>query len=45
MTRIPHQHRGPDPKHTRITLAVITGIVAGATRTLTNWLLNRLTGN
>ncbi|MEV7630283.1 hypothetical protein [Actinoplanes sp. NPDC089786] len=43
MTRSP-QHPS-DPKPRRITLAVITGIVAGATRALTNWLLDHLTDN
>ena len=43
MTRTPHPHR--DLQRTRITLAVLTGIVAGATRALAHWLLDHLTGN
>ena len=45
MTRTPYQHRDPDPQRARITLAVITSILAGATRALTQWLLNQLTAN
>jgi len=37
-----HPH-GPEQRRTRITLAVVTGIFAGATRALTSWLLDHLT--
>ena len=43
MTRSPQHPSGPEPRRTRITLAVITGVVAGATRALTAWLLDHLT--
>jgi hypothetical protein len=43
MTRPPQQHRNAEPCRTQITLAVITGILAGATRALTDWLLDHLT--
>ena len=43
MTRPPKHPRSTEPRRTRITLAVITGIIAGATRALTSWLLDHLT--
>jgi hypothetical protein len=43
MTRFPQQDHDPDPRRARITLAVITGILAGAARALASWLLDRLT--
>lgn len=43
MTRSSQQPRDPEPYRTRITLAVITGILAGITRALTSWLLDHLT--
>jgi hypothetical protein len=43
MTRAPQHPTDPEPRRTRITLAVITGVVAGATRALTSWLLDHLT--
>jgi hypothetical protein len=43
MTRTPQQPRDPEPYRTRITLAVITGILAGTTRALTSWLIDHLT--
>ena len=38
----PHGH-GSDERRTRITLAVITGLVAGVTRAAASWLLDHLT--
>ncbi|MER6787956.1 hypothetical protein ABT330_25620 [Streptomyces sp. NPDC000658] len=38
------QYRGPDERRTRITRAVITGLLAGIVRALTGWLLEHLTG-
>jgi hypothetical protein len=38
----PHPDR-PDDRRTRIALAAITGLIAGTTRALVDWLLNRLT--
>jgi hypothetical protein len=43
MTRSPQQPRDPEPYRTRITLAVITGILGGTTRALTSWLIDHLT--
>ena len=44
MTRSPQYPSDPEPRRTRrITLAVITAIIAGATRALTHWLINHLT--
>lgn len=43
MTRHQRHPRDPDERRTRITLAVITGLIAGATRALTGWLLEHLT--
>jgi hypothetical protein len=43
MTRTPRHPCDPEPRRTRITLAVITGILAGVTRALTGWLLDHLT--
>jgi hypothetical protein len=43
MARSPQHPHGPEQRRTRITLAVITGIIAGATRSLTSWLLDYLT--
>jgi hypothetical protein len=46
MTRSPQYPHDPKQRRTRITLAVITGVLAGATRALTGWLLDHLpTGN
>ncbi|MEU5940966.1 hypothetical protein ABZ807_17635 [Micromonospora sp. NPDC047548] len=42
MTRSPQHPHGPQPRRIRITLAVITGVLAGATRALTGWLLDHL---
>ncbi|MFI0797019.1 hypothetical protein ACH4OY_30705 [Micromonospora rubida] len=42
MTRSPQHPHGPQPRRTQITLAVITGVLAGATRALTGWLLDHL---
>jgi hypothetical protein len=36
-----HPH-GPEQRRTRITLAVITSVLAGITRALTSWLLDHL---
>ena len=44
MTRHPQHPSDPEPRRTRrFTLAVVTGILAGATRALTDWLLDHLT--
>jgi hypothetical protein len=43
MTRSPQHPTEHEPRRTRITLAVITGVLAGATRALTSWLLDHLT--
>ncbi|WP_167368180.1 hypothetical protein [Streptomyces agglomeratus] len=43
MTRSPQHPPGPDERRTRITLAVIAGLLAGATRALAGWLLEHLT--
>jgi hypothetical protein len=43
MTGSPQHTRDPQQRRTRITLAVITGVVAGATRALAGWLLDHLT--
>jgi hypothetical protein len=46
MTRYQQRPSDPEPRRTRITLAVITGVLAGATRALADWLLDHLaTGN
>lgn len=45
MTRSPQHPRGPEERRTRITLAVITGLLAGATRALAGWLLEHLTNS
>ncbi|MFF3869748.1 hypothetical protein [Micromonospora sp. NPDC001898] len=46
MTQSPQNPDGPQPRRTRITLAVITGVLAGTTRALADWLLDHLaTGN
>ncbi|MFI1989069.1 hypothetical protein [Actinoplanes sp. NPDC020271] len=45
MTRSPQHPDGPQPRRTRIILAAITGILGGATRALTTWLLEQLTAN
>lgn len=42
MTRFPQHPNGREEHHTRITLAVITGVLAGATRALASWLLDHL---
>lgn len=39
----PPRHGRPDERRTRITLAVITGAVAGVTRAVSTWLLDHLT--
>lgn len=41
--RSPQHPNNPEPRRTRITLAVITAILAGAARALTGWLLDHLT--
>ncbi len=45
MTRSPQHPNDPDTEQhrARITLAVITGILAGASRALSGWLLDHLT--
>ncbi|MBW6436907.1 hypothetical protein KZ829_24485 [Actinoplanes hulinensis] len=43
MTRTPQHPDDPEPRRTRITLAVITAALAGATRALTTCLLDHLT--
>ena len=43
MTRSPQHPGESEQRRTRITLAVITGVFAGATRALTGWLLDHLT--
>lgn len=43
MTRSPQHPSDAEQRRTRITLAVITGILAGTTRALTGWLLDHLT--
>jgi hypothetical protein len=45
MTRSPQNPDGPQPRRTRIILAVITGILAGVARALTTWLLDQLTAS
>ena len=46
MTRTSQHPRDPEPRHARITLAVITAILAGSARAVTSWLLDHLiTGN
>ena len=42
MNRRTRHHPSPE-RRTRITLAVITGLVAGVTRTAADWLLGHLT--
>ena len=42
MTRSTQHPNDPEQRRTRITLAVITGVLAGATRALTSWLLDHL---
>ena len=39
MTRTPHR---PNENRTRIALATLTGLLAGVTRALTDWLLDHL---
>jgi hypothetical protein len=43
MTRSSQHPTDPEQRRPRITLAVITGVLAGATRALTGWLLDHLT--
>ncbi len=43
MIRPPQHPIDPEPRRTRITLAVITGVISGATRALTSWLLDYMT--
>ena len=43
MTRFQYDHADPDRRRTRIALAAITGLFAGATRALASWLLEHLT--
>lgn len=43
MTRHPYRPSDPDERRSRIALAAITGVLAGATRALTGWLLDHLT--
>jgi hypothetical protein len=43
MTQSPQHPTGPEQPRTRITLAVIIGVLAGVTRALTAWLLDHLT--
>jgi hypothetical protein len=44
MTR-PQQHPdGPRENRTRIALAALTGLLAGASRAITDWLLHHLGG-
>ena len=43
MTRPPHHPRRPNERRTRITLAAITGLLAGTSRALAGWLLDHLT--
>jgi len=42
MTRSPQHPHGPQPSRTRITLAVITGVLTSTTRALIGWLLDHL---
>jgi hypothetical protein len=43
MTRSPQHPSDPEQRRARFTLAVITGVLAGATRAVTSWLLDHLT--
>lgn len=43
MTRSPQYPDGLEPCRTRITLAVITAVLAGVARALTSWVLDHLT--
>jgi hypothetical protein len=43
MTRSPQYASDPEQRRTRITFAVITGLLSGATRALAGWLLDHLT--
>jgi hypothetical protein len=43
MTQSTQHPSDPEQRRTRITLAVITGTVAGATRAVISWLLDHLT--
>ena len=42
MTRTPYDPPGPHENRTRIVLAVLTGLIAGATRAITDYLLGHL---
>jgi hypothetical protein len=42
MTRSPRHPGSPSDHRTRIALAALTGLLAGATRAVTDWLLNHL---
>ncbi|PWK39199.1 hypothetical protein BC793_12335 [Actinoplanes xinjiangensis] len=42
MARSPHHSENPEPRSKRITLTVITAVIAGAARALTSWLLDHL---
>lgn len=37
------QHPNTEPRRSRLTIAMITGVVTGASRALTSWLLDYLT--
>jgi hypothetical protein len=45
MTRPQHNPDRPNEHRTRITLAAITGLLAGTARAVFSWLLDRLTTN
>ncbi|MET8147825.1 hypothetical protein ACIBSW_24715 [Actinoplanes sp. NPDC049668] len=42
MTRSPQHPSGPDQRRTRITLAAITGLFAGAIRAVVDWLITHV---
>jgi hypothetical protein len=42
MTQTQHQHDVPREKWTRIALAALTGLLAGVSRAITDWLLHHL---
>jgi hypothetical protein len=42
MTPTPQDPDGPNKNRTRIALAVLTGLLAGVARALTEWLVNHL---
>lgn len=43
MPRSPRSPGNPDNRRTRLALAAITGLLAGATRAIVGWLIEHLT--